>query len=62
MALGLVALMRGSLAEACQSGSAPVVQLAIGSLRDVAALLVALPPVLRTRELQASAPMGSARV
>lgn len=54
MAADLVGLMRSSLGEACESGSAPVLQLAIGALRDVAALLVALPPVVRARELQAS--------
>ena len=53
MAEGLVRLMHETLAEACASRSAAVVQLGVGAVRDVAALLVALPPVTRPKELQA---------
>ncbi len=49
---GLVRLMHETLAEACASRSAAVVQLAAGAVRDAAALLVALPPVTRSKELQ----------
>ena len=45
-------LMHETLAEACASRSAAVVQLGVGAVRDVAALLVALPPVTRSKELQ----------
>ena len=53
MAERLVALMHDTLAEACASRSSAVVQLGVGAVRDVAALLVALPPVTRSKELQA---------
>ena len=46
-------LMHETLAEACASRSAAVVQLGVGAVRDIAALLVALPPVTRSKELQA---------
>ena len=52
MAASLVQLINRSLADACGSGSAAVVQLALGAVRDVAALLIALPPAIRARELQ----------
>ena len=60
MAERLVALMHETLAEACASRSAAVVQLGVGAVRDIAALLVALPPVTRSKELQARILQGAA--
>ena len=54
---GLVRLVHETMAEACASRSATIAQLAAGAVRDVAALLVALPPVTRAKELQARVPI-----